>query len=137
MTGVQTCALPICLLPAFWDDRHEALLGLRPADAAEGVLQDIHWSQGMFGYFPTYTLGTLIAAQLFAAAGRELGDLEDAFAGGEFRPLLDWLRAKVHRRGGRYEAPELVERVTGRPLAADDLLAYLRRTTEEVYGVGG
>jgi carboxypeptidase Taq len=124
-------------LPAFWDDRHEELLGLRPADAAEGVLQDIHWSQGMFGYFPTYTLGTLMGAQLFAAAGRELGDLEAAFAEGEFRPLLDWLRDKVHRHGSRYQAPELVERATGRPLAAADLLAYLRGTAQEVYGVGG
>ncbi|MEE8523459.1 MAG: carboxypeptidase M32 [Thermoanaerobaculia bacterium] len=121
-------------LPAAWDDLYEELLGIRPGNAAEGVLQDVHWSQGMFGYFPTYTLGNVIAAQLYEAAERDLGDLEEAFARGEFRSLLDWMRDRIHRHGGRYEAPELVERATGKPVAADDLLAYLRRTTEEVYG---
>ena len=118
-----------------WDDQYEELLGIRPKDAGEGVLQDIHWAQGMFGYFPTYTLGTMAAAQLFVAAGRELGDLEAMFADGEFQPLLDWLRERVHRHGSRWPAAELIERATGSPLAADDLLAYLRQTTEEVYGV--
>lgn len=123
-------------LPAAWDDLYEELLGLSAPDAAQGVLQDIHWSQGMFGYFPTYTLGTMAAAQLFAAAGRDLGDLEAAFAAGEFSPLLEWLRQHVHLHGSRYEAAELIERATGKPLAPDDLLAYLRQTAEEVYGVG-
>ncbi|MCP3964682.1 MAG: carboxypeptidase M32 [bacterium] len=122
-------------LPEAWDDLYEQLLGIRPENAADGVLQDIHWAQGMFGYFPTYTLGTMAAAQLFAAAGRDLGDLEAMFAAGEFQPLLDWLRENVHRHGSRWQAPELIERATGSPLAADDLLAYLRQTTEEVYGV--
>jgi carboxypeptidase Taq len=121
-------------LPAAWDDLYEELLGIRPENAAEGVLQDVHWSQGMFGYFPTYTLGNVIAAQLYAAAERDLGDLEELFADGEFRPLLAWMRDKIHRHGGRYEAAELVRRATGKPLEADDLLAYLRRTTAEVYG---
>ncbi len=121
-------------LPAAWDDLYAELLGVRPTDAANGVLQDIHWSQGMFGYFPTYTLGTMAAAQLFAAANRELGNLEQAFARGEFQPLLDWLRDRIHRHGGRYEAAELIEKATGKPLAPDDLLAYLRQTTQEVYG---
>ncbi len=122
-------------LPAAWDDLYDQLLGIRPPNAAVGLLQDIHWSQGMFGYFPTYTLGTVAAAQLFAAAERELGDLEAAFAAGELAPLLAWLRAEVHAHAGLYQAPELIERATGKPLAADDLLAYLRGTAEEVYGV--
>ena len=122
-------------LPAAWDDLYAEFLGLRPPDAARGVLQDIHWSQGMFGYFPTYTLGTMAAAQLFAAATRELGDLEAAFAEGEFQPLLDWLRREIHCHGSRYEASELIERATGKPLSPDDLLSYLRQTTKEVYGV--
>lgn len=122
-------------LPRAWDDLYQELLGIRPPDAARGVLQDIHWSQAMFGYFPTYTLGTMAAAQLFAAAGRQLGDLEAAFAEGDFAPLLGWLRERVHRHGSRYEAGELIERVTGKPLAPDDLLDYLRQTTREVYGV--
>ena len=122
-------------LPAMWDDLSEEILGIRPDNVAVGLLQDIHWSQGMFGYFPTYTLGNLMAAQLFSAAGRDLGDLEAAFAAGEFLPLLDWLRQRIHRHGGRYEAADLIERATGQPLAADDLLAYLRANTEEAYGI--
>ena len=121
-------------LPAAWDDLYQGLLGIRPPNVAEGLLQDIHWSQGMFGYFPTYTLGTMAAAQLFATAERQLGDLEAAFAAGEFKPLLAWLRQNVHAHASRYQAPELIERATGKPLAADDLLAYLRKTTHEVYG---
>lgn len=127
--------LTVAELPGAWDDLYEEFLGIRPRDAAEGVLQDIHWSQGMFGYFPTYTLGTLTAAQLFAAARRDLGDLEEAFAAGEFTPLLHWLRENVHRHGTRYTASELVTRATGRPLSADDLLAHLRRNVETVYGL--
>ena len=124
-------------LPAAWDDLYDQLLGIRPPNAALGLLQDIHWSQGMFGYFPTYTLGSVAAAQLFAAAGRELGDLEAAFAAGELAPLLAWLRDQVHAHASIYQAPELIERATGKPLAADDLLAHLRETTEEVYGILG
>ena len=121
-------------LPAAWDDLYQEYLGVRSPDAARGVLQDIHWSQGMFGYFPTYTLGTMAAAQLFAAASRDLGDLEAAFSEGNFQPLLRWLREKIHRHGSRYDAGELIERVTGKPLTHDDLLAHLSRTTDEVYG---
>ncbi len=124
-------------LPAAWNDLYQQLLGIRPANVADGLLQDIHWSQGMFGYFPTYTLGTMAAAQLFAAAERDLGDLEAAFAAGKFSALLAWMRRNVHAHASRYPAPELVERATGKPLSADDLLAYLRKTTREVYGSGG
>ena len=104
-------------LSAAWDDLYQELLGIRPANVADGLLQDIHWSQGMFGYFPTYTLGTMAAAQLFAAAERALGDLEAAFAAGEFAPLLAWLRRNVHAHASRYQAPELIERATGKSRA--------------------
>lgn len=125
--------LAVADLPAAWNERYEALLGLRPDDDAVGVLQDIHWSQGLFGYFPTYTLGTMAAAQLFAAAERDLGDVEAALAAGEPGGLLAWLRNKVHRLGSRYEARDLIERATGRPLAADDLLADLDAAIRAVY----
>jgi len=125
--------IPVADLPEAWNRLYEETLGIRPPDDAAGVLQDIHWSQGSFGYFPTYTLGTMTAAQLFAAAQAELGDLEEAFAEGDFAPLLVWLRENVHAHGSRYRAAELVERVTGRPLAPDDLLDYLKRTIDEVY----
>jgi carboxypeptidase Taq len=127
--------LAVSELPAAWDDAYEEMLGIRPLDAAQGVLQDIHWALGSFGYFPTYTLGTLAAAQLFAAAERALGGLEESFAAGDFRPLLAWLRDKVHRHGSIYRPGELIERATGRPLSPVDFLAYLGRVTEEAYGL--
>jgi carboxypeptidase Taq len=102
------------------------VLGLTPPEAAQGLLQDIHWSFGLFGYFPTYSLGTLAAAQLFAAAGREVGDLEAMFASGDFAPLLAWLRRNVHEHGARLSSTELLVRATGRPLEARDLIAHLR-----------
>jgi len=126
--------LEVAELPAAWDEAYAATLGLRPPDASAGVLQDIHWSMGAFGYFPTYTLGNLIAAQLFAAAGRALGDLDALFARGEFRPLLEWLRENVHRHGSRYPAGELVQRATGRPLDSADYLAQRRADIGEFYG---
>lgn len=122
-------------LPEAWDSLYEKTLGIRPPSADLGVLQDIHWSQGMFGYFPTYTLGTMAAAQLFEAAERQLGPLEPAFARGEFAPLLDWLRENIHQHGGRYEAADLIHRATGEPLSSRALLTYLRSTVEDVYGV--
>lgn len=120
-------------LPAAWDDAYEALLGIRAERMAEGVLQDIHWALGSFGYFPTYTLGTLASCQLFEAAERELGDLEGRFAQGEFEPLLDWLRRGIHQHGRFYSAAELIERTTGEPLAADAFLSYVRSNVEEAY----
>lgn len=124
-------------LPGAWDDLYQDYLGIRAGNAADGVLQDIHWSQGMFGYFPTYTLGTMTAAQLAKAATAELGDLEELFAQGEMPRLLDWLRRQVHRHGAFHTAAELVEKATGRPLEATDLLADLKRNAAEIYGVGG
>jgi carboxypeptidase Taq len=127
--------LTVAELPGAWDDLYQDYLGIRAKDAAEGALQDIHWSQGMFGYFPTYTLGTMMGAQIAAAAGRELGDLERRFEEGDFASVLGWLREKVHRHGAILTASELVELASGRPLEAGDLVAYLRRTASEVYGI--
>ncbi len=127
--------LEVSELPAAWDDRYEALLGLRPRDPAEGVLQDIHWGIGHFGYFHTYTLGNLIAAQLFDAARGALGDLDAQLARGELAPLREWLRDEVHCHGSRYPGPELVERITGTPLSPRPFLEYIEGTTAEVYGI--
>jgi carboxypeptidase Taq len=122
-------------IPAAWNEKMREYLGLTPPDAAKGVLQDIHWSFGGIGYFPTYTLGNLYASQLFEQARIDLGDLDAQFARGEFRPLLDWLRAKVHGQGQRYRSRELVRYVTGNEPSAEPLLAHLRRKAQDVYGV--
>ena len=81
------------------------------------MLQDIHWSAGLVGYFPTYSLGNLYAAQFFAQADADLGGFDRQFAAGQFEPLRSWLRDKIHSQGQRYSAAELVQRVTGRPLS--------------------
>jgi len=100
-------------LPGAWNELYARHLGIRPANDREGCLQDIHWSEGLIGYFPTYTLGNVYAAQLFAAAERDLGSLEERFARGEFSPLREWLRERVHRQGMRWTPAVLVERATG------------------------
>ena len=132
--AMVTGDLSVADLPGAWDERMRKYLGLTPPDAARGVLQDIHWSGGAIGYFPTYTLGNLYAAQLFDAARVDLGDLDAAFARGEFGPLLSWLREKVHRHGRRYPAAELVTRATGKPPSAEPLLRHLRAKAADVYG---
>ncbi len=122
-------------LPERWNALYEELLGVRPADDAEGVLQDIHWALGAFGYFHTYTLGTLAAAQLFEAARRALPDLEESIASGDFVPLLAWLRDNVHRHGSRYEAARLIEAATGEALSPAAFLSQVARDVAEIYGV--
>ncbi len=113
----------------------KSYLGVAPAVARKGVLQDVHWSSGLMGYFPTYTLGNLYAAQLFEAARREVGDLDALFARGQFAPLLDWLRTKIHHVGRRYSARQLVKKITGADLSPRPLMEHLKRKAGEYYGV--
>jgi carboxypeptidase Taq len=127
--------LPTKDVPAAWNERMKKYLGLTPPDDAKGCLQDIHWSGGAIGYFPTYTLGNLYAAQFFEQARKDLGDVDGQFASGQFAPLLDWLRKNIHSQGKRYTARELVKRVTGRDLSAEPLLRHLRAKASELYGV--
>jgi len=122
-------------IPAAWNERFAQLLHTTPPDDARGCLQDVHWSGGSFGYFPTYTLGNLYAAQFFAQAQQDLGDLDGMLRRGQFRPLLDWLREKIHRQGMRYRAGDLVRRVTGRPLDHRPLMEHLRTKLSPLYGV--
>lgn len=103
-------------LPGAWAEKMQAYLGITPANDAEGCLQDIHWPEGMFGYFPTYTLGAMIAAQLMATARAALPDLDGQIARGELAPLIGWLRTHVHQHASRYSTPELIVQATGRPL---------------------
>ncbi|HEY8504854.1 MAG TPA: carboxypeptidase M32, partial [Gemmataceae bacterium] len=131
--GLVTGDLKPADVPGAWDDRFEQLLGLRPPSAKLGCLQDIHWSMGGIGYFPTYTLGNLYAAQLMAAARRDLGDLDADFRRGEFGRVKDWLNANVHRHGQRYRPEELCRRVTGSPPSHRPLVEYLKAKYEPLY----
>lgn len=112
-------------LPGAWNERIRTDLGLEVPNDRQGCLQDIHWSMGAVGYFPTYTLGNLYAAQLWEAASHDLVGLEEAIARGEFGELLGWLREKVHRHGRRYSAAELCHRATGSELSAEPFFRYL------------
>jgi carboxypeptidase Taq len=122
-------------VPAAWNEKMQKYLGVTPPDDARGCLQDIHWSGGAIGYFPTYTLGNLYAAQFFEQARLDLGDLDAQFAAGEFSPLLGWLRKNIHSQGQRYTARQLVMKVTGKELSAEPLLRHLHKRAAEVYGV--
>jgi carboxypeptidase Taq len=114
-------------LPAAWNEGMAELLGITPPDDRLGCLQDIHWTGGGFGYFPCYTLGALMAAQLFEAAERAEPEIVPGIARGDFKPLLGWLRANVHEQGSLLDTHDLLSRVTGRALSPEPFLAHLRR----------
>ena len=122
-------------LPAFWNEKYKEYLQVDVPDDTRGCLQDIHWSMGAIGYFPTYTMGNLYCAQFFEAAREALGDLDAMFAKGEFTPLREWLNDNIHAHGMRYRSPELVEHVTGKPLSADPLMRHLEGKLRPLYGV--
>ena len=112
--------------PAAWDAATERLLGIEVPGVVDGILQDVHWSAGLMGYFPTYTLGNLIGAQLWERLREELGDVDSQLERGEFAPLREWLRDNVHRHGRKFMPRELLRRVTGDDLRVEPFLRYLR-----------
>ena len=110
-------------------------LGVDVPSDADGVLQDVHWAEGVFGYFPTYSLGNVIAGQLWEAAHEALPDLDDQIERGDLWPLREWLREHVHRFGRRLTPTEIVERATGRPIEVAPYVKHLREKYGELYGV--
>ena len=118
--------LPLVDLPEAWNTEMENLLGIRPANDREGCLQDIHWYDGAWGYFPTYTLGAMTAAQFFAKAKADKPDILPAIARGDFTPLMGWLRDNVHAKGCSLSPRELITQATGEPLNADHFKAHLK-----------
>lgn len=122
-------------LPGAWNDRMKRDLGLVVKEDRLGCLQDVHWSSGLIGYFPTYSLGNLYAAQMWETINRDIPDLDARFERGEFAALLDWLREKVHTPGRSLRAQELCERITGKPLSGEPLMNYLERKLGAVYSL--
>jgi len=120
-------------LPEIWNTKFDEFLGLTPSDDAEGVLQDVHWSGGMIGYFPTYALGNLVASQLWAKIEEDIPHLQRQIERGEFGDLLGWLQEHVHQHGGKFEPGELLTAVTGSGLTAEPYLRYLRDKFGEIY----
>jgi len=134
-TALMEGSLAVADLPAAWNEKSEQLLGITPPNDKLGVLQDVHWSGGMVGYFPTYALGNLIAAQLWEKILVDIPDLEKHLNTGEFHVLLDWLRTNVHVYGAKYKPMELLERITGDSLQAEPYLRYLKAKFGDVYGL--
>jgi carboxypeptidase Taq len=122
-------------LPDAWNTRMKEYLGITPRDDAQGVLQDIHWSSGMIGYFSTYALGNLISAQLWQKISNDIPGLDDQFRKGKFDELLAWLRTNVHRHGRKYNPQDLVQKVTGSRITSEPYVRYLTQKYSEIYGL--
>jgi carboxypeptidase Taq len=120
-------------LPEVWNERMETYLGVVPDNLNTGVLQDIHWSEGLFGYFPDYLLGSVFSVQLWEALQADVPDVESQIEGGEFDALNGWLQEHVHRHGMKFTLPELAERATGHPLTWEPYMRYLRTKFGELY----
>jgi carboxypeptidase Taq len=120
-------------LPELWDSKMEEYFGFRPADDTEGVLQDVHWSGGLIGYFPTYSLGNLLSVLFYNQAVSDLPDIPAQIERGNFAPLLNWMRTRIHLVGATYTPSELVERVTGGPVCSEPYLSYIRDKYSEIY----
>lgn len=122
-------------IPDAWNQRFKSYLGLVVPDDTQGCLQDVHWSAGLIGYFPTYALGNMYAAQFFAAAKQAIPDLDLQICQGQFKPLLEWLGVNIHVHGRRFTGRQLVKRVAGKELSPDDLLNYLENKAQQYYGL--
>jgi len=125
--------LDVADVPEAWNDKYEQYLGIRTDTDADGCLQDIHWSHGSFGYFSTYSLGSVLAAQLYAAAEEDLGSLDADVREGEFENLMSWLNENVHAHGKRYETDDLVREATGESYSADYFLDYVTEKYGQLY----
>jgi len=127
--------LKVADLPEAWNNRMREYLGVTPQKDSEGVLQDVHWSGGMIGYFPTYALGNLVSVQLWEKINQEIPDLESQIEQGQFSALLGWLRENVHRHGSKFDPQELVQRVTGSKIDPQPYVGYLRKKYSDIYGL--
>lgn len=122
-------------IPAFWNQRYKDYLGINVPNDSEGCLQDVHWSHGSFGYFPTYSLGSFYAAQFYHAASKSIPALEEEIRKGNFASLLSWLRENIHRHGKHYQARELCERICDEPLNFSYFMNYAREKYGKLYGI--
>jgi carboxypeptidase Taq len=122
-------------VPDLWNSQMKEYLGIIPANDSQGVMQDIHWSNGMIGYFPTYALGNLISAQLWEKINQDIPDLSSQIRTGRFDSLLGWLRKNVHRHGAKFEPQELVQKVTGSKIDPSAYIRYLNKKYGEIYNL--
>ncbi|HSJ54846.1 MAG TPA: carboxypeptidase M32, partial [Anaerolineae bacterium] len=123
-------------LPELWNTKMVEFLGVQPPNDALGVLQDVHWSSGLIGYFPTYALGNLLSAQFYGQAVAEVPEIPGEIERGEYGSLLGWMRERIHVRGAKDTPAELVQRVTGGPMRTEPFLQYVKAKYGELYGIG-
>jgi carboxypeptidase Taq len=126
-------SLPVADIPSYWNDSYKTWLGMTVPDDKRGCLQDVHWSHGSFGYFPTYSLGSFYAAQFFKAAVNQDVNIQQAISKGNTAPLLAWLRTHIHRHGRRYPSEQLCQIATGKSLDIQFFLDYLRNKYVIIY----
>ncbi len=124
-------------LPDAWNERMRTLVGIEPPHDGLGVLQDVHWSAGLVGYFPTYTLGTLYSGQFLEAIERELGPIDVVIRAGEYDRLLGWMREHVHNRGALVPPEQIARDATGEVLGHAAFMRYLRTKYGDLYDLGG
>ncbi len=133
--GLMEGKIQVKDLPEIWNSKMKEYLGIVPPDNREGVLQDVHWCGGSFGYFPTYALGNLVSAQIWEKLNQDIPNLEDQISQGKFDEMLGWLRSKIHRFGKKYESQDLVKRVTGSTITPEPYMRYLKAKYTDVYGL--
>jgi carboxypeptidase Taq len=122
-------------LPELWNTKMQEYLGITPPNDAKGVLQDIHWSGGMLGYFSTYALGNIVSAQLWEKINKDIPSLNDQIRQGEFSELLEWLRTNIHQHGHKFDSQVLIEKVTGSKITAEPYVRYLTGKYSGIYGL--
>ncbi|MBZ0306396.1 MAG: carboxypeptidase M32, partial [Anaerolineae bacterium] len=122
-------------LPAAWNAKFEEYFGIVPPNDAQGVLQDVHWSSGLIGYFPTYSLGNLLSVQFYEKAVQEHPQIPDEIASGKFDTLLNWLHINIHQHGRKFTPQELVQRVTGTNIQTSPFMRYLTEKYTDIYGL--
>jgi len=130
-----TGSLAVKDLPDAWNSKYKEYLGIDVPSDKDGCLQDVHWPAGLIGYFPTYSMGNLLSYQIWHTLQKDLGDTDALIEKGEFAPILEWLRSRVYSLGRKFPPKELVQRVTGKPLAADDYVQGIGAKYRDLYGI--
>ncbi len=130
-----TGALKVEDLPEAWNAKYESYMGIRPDSNANGCLQDVHWSMGAMGYFPTYSMGNLLSVQIWNKLAADLGDVDKLMAQGNFAPILTWLQENLYSKGRSIKPKDLVMQITGKPIGAEDYLAHISAKYRGLYGI--
>jgi carboxypeptidase Taq len=133
--AVLTDELKVNDMPEAWNDKYEKYLGVRPTTDAEGCLQDVHWSMGSIGYFPTYSMGNILSYQIWNSLQKDIPNTDELFAKGDFEPVLSWLQAKIYSQGRKYTPKQLIVNATGEPMNAKYYLDGLSAKYKEIYNI--